>query len=544
MKSKYSHGGNYPPSRPNALEAIDIVGRFDYLFPAQAADPDCLLDATDTDATIAALKALGNAMIEPSDTPAEDSNIPPIYTYWGQFIDHDITASDFGTLGSPTVFEDSFSPADPNDVKSIVKNRRRPILDLDSIYGDGPDGEAAHFYDGQKFKIGTCTDIGSTPDPQLGLMRDLPRHPNDTAGVVFSPDNEPSPKQAVIGDGRNDENLIIAQFHTGMLRFHNAVVDWVEANEGLSGRDAFWRANQLTRFHYQWLVVHDYLRSITQPGLVDKVLYGDNRFFTPPVGDVFMPLEFAGAVYRFGHSQVRGRYDWNVNFGRPDGVPGSSNRATFDQMFIFTGGGDFFGLPTLPTNWIADWPKMTDHNSPFKDRFARKIDTNLAIFLNNLFKDVAETDKMLDEQNLPALTAMQREIVKHLAVRNLLRGYLLSLPTGQHIADAMGVARLSSAELQQNNAQAVNDALAAGGFLDRTPLWYYILKEAEVRADGNALGDVGGRIVAETLVGLLKADANSFVNAQWTPSRGVKFANGDPITTILDVFKFAGTAVQ
>ncbi len=531
MKFKYSHGGSNSASQEGAgaLEAINIVGRFDYLFPALAADPDCLLDSTDTDATIAALKALGEAMIEPSDTVDADSNVPPVYTYWGQFIDHDVTASNFGSLGSPTVFDDSFSPADPADVTTIVKNLRRPILDLDSVYGDGPDGEAAHFYDGQKFKMGTCTDIGSTPDPILGLERDLPRGAD---------------KAAIIGDGRNDENLIVAQFHTGMMRFHNAVVDWVEANEGLSGREAFWRANQLTRFHYQWLVAHDYLRNMTLPGLVDKVLYGDNRFFTPETGDVFMPLEFAGAVYRFGHSMVRGRYDWNVNFGRPDGNPGSTNRATFDQMFIFTGGGDFFGLPTLPTNWIADWPKMTNHHSPFKDRFARKIDTNLAIFLNNMFKDVAETNAELDDAGLARLTAMQSEIVKHLAVRNLLRGYLLSIPTGQHIADAMGVARLSSAELQQNNSQAVNDALAAGGFLDRTPLWYYILKEAEVRADGNALGEVGGRIVAETLIGLLKADANSFINASWTPASGVKFANGDPITTILDVFKFAGTAVS
>ena len=526
----FKHGGFHPPQAESRslTESMDIVGEFRYLFPEQAKNPDCLLPVDDTAAVIEALKALGETMIEPTDTPPNDSNIPPVYTYWGQFIDHDVTASDFSRVAPADIIQDSFTPLAPDVVTANVFNRRRPVLDLDSLYGDGPDGAAAHLYnaDGTHFIIGTCTNIGdeSTPNPSLGLERDLPRDANG---------------MAIIGDARNDENLLVAQFHTGMLRFHNAIADWVADREGLTGRDLFWRANTLVRHHYQWLVVNDYLETITMPGTVGKILYGEQRFYNPDSNAIFMPLEYAGAVYRFGHSQVRGTYDLNQNFGRPDPInnPNINFPASFAQMFTFTGGGGMSGLPTLPNNWIADWDRLCNHNSPFPDRFARRIDTNLAIFLNNLFKSVAEAEALMP------LTAMQRSIVKHLAVRNLLRGYLLSLPTGQCVADAVGVARLSSAELQQGNSQAVNDALTNGGFLDRTPLWYYILKEAEIHANGNALGEVGGRIVAETQIGLLKADSNSYLNRSWNPSMGVKFANGDPITTIYDLFRFAGTAI-
>jgi hypothetical protein len=124
------------------------------------------------------------------------------------------------------------------------------------------------------------------------------------------------------------------------------------------------------------------------------------------------------------------------------------------------------------------------------------------------------------------------------------RGYLLSLPTGQSMAQAMGVPVLSETELRQNNSDAVNAALEQGGFLQRTPLWYYVLKEAEVRANGNSLGDLGSRLVCETIIGLLVNDRNSYLNQRggWDPSEGVKLDNGDPIVTIRDFLTFAGVA--
>jgi hypothetical protein len=136
----------------------------------------------------------------------------------------------------------------------------------------------------------------------------------------------------------------------------------------------------------------------------------------------------------------------------------------------------------------------------------------------------------------------QHLILKRLAVRNLLRGYQLALPTGQAVAEALGVAPLTEEELRRNNSDAVNTALTEGGFLETTPLWFYVLKEAEARANGNFLGEVGSRIVVETLIGQLRADPESYLNQEggWSPEQGVLLDDGEPIVTIKDLFRFGG----
>lgn len=144
-----------------------------------------------------------------------------------------------------------------------------------------------------------------------------------------------------------------------------------------------------------------------------------------------------------------------------------------------------------------------------------------------------------DDTNKPI-----RLLLRFLAQRNLLRAYLLSIPTGQSVANAMGVAPMTDDELRQNNSDAVNAALEQGGFLQRTPLWYYLLKEAEVRANGNSLGELGSRLVCETIIGVLVNDRSSYLNQRggWDPSEGVRLDNGDPIVTIRDFLKFARVA--
>jgi hypothetical protein len=351
-------------------------------------------------------------------------------------------------------------------------------------------------------------------------MRDLPR----------------IDKTAQIGDARNDENLIVAQFHTAFLRFHNAVVDWVGANEkGYHKDDAklFERARQLTRWHYQWLVVHDYLETVTTNGTVDRLLYGGLKHYAPREQGVFMPLEFSVAAYRFGHSMVRAEYDYNRNFGRGSLV---LPRASFELIFQFTGGG--FPVPflgqgdTLPFNWIIEWDRFIDKGDAFPDRFARKIDTRLAPPLTT----------MINQGNQDGLGMDIRALLKHLAKRNLLRGYLLSMPTGQAVASAMGVTPLTEGEILQGNGAALNQILMDNGFIERTPLWYYVLKEAEVRVNGNSLGELGSRLVAETIIGLVENDPDSYRNQQggWDPSKGVRLPNGDPVVTIGDFLRFAG----
>jgi hypothetical protein len=564
-------------------EEILFVTPFDYLFLDLATDPAAHLPA-DNPAKIAAivagLKALGDAMVEDSLAPGEgplqstgNSTIPPVYTYWGQFIDHDLTANTDRDAEVSNITKQDLAPLPPAFVVRNLKNLRQPTVNLDSVYGDGPTfdpsnpTQAGRMYDGIKLRVGKVAknpdplpDPGNPPirgepiPPERDDLRDLPRIGVLIGEGVVKEEDFPEKLRgqtnfknlAFIADARNDENLIIAQFHTAVLRFHNAAVDWVKTNEpkdyrGYERSDSqlFERAQQLTRWHYQWLVVNDFLKTITVAGIADNILLGGPKHYAPRNGEPYMPLEFSVAAYRFGHTMVRAAYDHNRNFGRPGNVISS---ASFNLLFLFTGNGSppfGGGTDVLPFNWIIEWDRFVDKGSLFPDHFARKIDTRLAPPLRN----------MVNQGNDPSLAPDIKAILKRLARRNLLRGYHLSIPTGQSVAAAMGVTPLSENELRLGNSGPLNQVLEDNGFLQQTPLWYYVLKEAEVRANGNSLGELGSRIVCETIIGQLLNDLESYLKQQggWDPSKGVKLPNpgGDPrdgnlIVTIRDFFRFAG----
>jgi hypothetical protein len=524
------------------IEADAVTTPFGYLFESIKNDPAAHLPADDPAAVVLALKTLGSALLEdvpPNDDPfGEEGNstIPAVHTYLGQFIDHDLTANTDRRNELGNVSDEDLKPVAPEEVVEKLRNLRLPQLNLDSVYGDGPtfpggpSTAAADQYDGILLKVGTVALVPDSGRPISGdriplesdLTRDLPRGADG---------------KAIIGDGRNDENLIVAQLHTAFLRFHNATVEWVRKYEPEAHADdqaLFARAQQLVRWHYQWIVVNDFLPTIALPGVVDQVVVEGNKLFEKRNGEVYMPLEFSVAAYRFGHSMVRGAYDFNRNFGRP-GVNLPSAR--FSLLFIFTGGGGFLGqTKVLPFNWVIEWDRFVERDPRFPDHFTRKIDTKLApplFSMANEVKGLGETTP--DEIRI-------RDILERLAVRNLLRGYQLSLPTGQAVAGLLNLTPLSSADLQKDNSEAVNAALAAGGFLERTPLWYYVLKEAEVRAGGNSLGELGSRIVAETIVGQLRNDSDSYLSQEhpWTPEQGVRLPDGESVRTVKDLFRFAG----
>jgi hypothetical protein len=533
------------------LELAEVSTPFDYLFDDLAAQFPAQHLPGDPAAVTAALKALGEALAEPAPPRGEElqatgnSTIPAVYTYWGQFIDHDITANTDRQNTVTDLTDDDLTPLEPEVVRRDLRNLREPALNLDSVYGDGPTFEggpetaAADMYDGIALRLSEVAEGEGIPGdhiPTLGdNLRDLPR----------DSDQELPEDQAValIGDGRNDENLIVAQFHVAFLRFHNAVLEWARYNAGYpqDDQELFDRVRNLVRWHYQWLVVHDYLKTVTLPGIVDKVLLGGNKHFRPRYGEVYMPLEFSVAAYRFGHTMVRGFYDYNRNFGRnKDGGPGVVIPfAPFELIFAFTGSArpepfDGRGTTVLPFNWVIEWGRFVDKGDSLADHFARKIDTQLAPPLFDMINQITKDDEALPEP--------VKDILKRLAVRNLLRGYHLALPTGQAVASALGVAPLTEEQLQRGNSDAVNDALTDGGFLQATPLWFYILKEAEVRANGNSLGEVGSRIVVETIIGQLRADPDSYLNQDpvWSPEQGVLLPDDEPIVTIKDLFRFAG----
>lgn len=509
---------------------------FNYLtVDPKAPDPKAFLPNGNPARVIKLLKALGTAMIEGADHAQGNSCIPTVYTYLGQFIDHDITAGtdrrlpDTLQVLSNDIIKGVFEPVDPGDLvgEKGIENLRLPELDLDSVYGDGPDDEetqkAGIFQDDNMLlKVGEVAlgDSELIPNPHLDqpMNRDLPRK----EGRPF----------AEIADGRNDENTIVAQLHVAFLRFHNEVATTLRQR---NDRIAFQQVRQLVCWHYQWLVVNDYLRTICKHSIVDQWLCTNKCFFVNEETR-FVPLEFSAAAFRFGHSMVRPSYDFNMNFGR--GQNPIAMRAAFHQLFKFTGlKGDLDHINRLRGRWIIDWERFTDHYSPYQDRYARKIDTNLAMPLSEIPKDNSNSTMSEDEMT------MVITIEKHLAQRNLLRSYLLSIPVGQHVAACFGIEPLKRNELIPHNNPHVKSVLEAdnGLLLAKTPLWYYVLREAEVQTGGNSLGELGSVLVAGTIINLLKADSTSYLFNKWDPSCS-PLPTKRPLVTMMDLFRFANVA--
>ena len=421
------------------------------------------------------LIALGLAM-EDSPVLYDHPQLPAGYTYFGQFLDHDITRDKTAGLptGELTVEE--------------IEQGRSPALDLDSVYGRGPVLEAKHLYENDKvrLRIGSTTGAGDSGRPETRrLPNDLPRG-----------DNPAKPLAATIGDPRNDENLAVAQTHLSFLKLHNVVSAQLAAS-GYQGCALFDRARKLVTLHYQWIVLHDFLPRIIDPEVLNHVIVSGRQFFEVKDGEApTMPIEFSVAAYRLGHSMIRDVYNWNR----------ITTQAGLFDLFTFAGlTGDMGGLPTLPSTWPIDWRRFYDFGHalghaprPPMNR-TRSIDTGLALNLQNLpgFKDMGH--------------------MASLAVRNLLRGRLLGLPTGQDVANAMRVGGLTPAQVCQGSHEKI---IKDYGFDTHTPLWYYVLKEAEVLTGGERLGPVGSRLLAETFVGLIEGSRHSILtpeNRYWRP---------------------------
>jgi Animal haem peroxidase len=375
--------------------------------------------------------------VKDSDVAFDNPDIPAGYIYFGQFVDHDMTLDK-----TPLTYR----LQDP----MAMRNYDTPWFDLGSVYGKGIQG-SPELYDPARH--------GYLKVWQHDDLADLPR---DEVGAAY------------LGDPRNDENLIVAQLHTVFIRLHNKFMD-----QGMT----FFQARRETRWHYQWLIVNDYLPRIVGKPLVSSLIKRDGtiKFFgtlykpenpTNP----YMPIEYSGAAYRFGHSMIRAEYEMQDGHTVP--------------IFGADGYEDLRGNRPIPANLWADWNYFFDIPGlePPDDRnMARLIDTQLSLPLFTLPSTVvAPTDK--------AIIA--------LAERNLLRGKRLGLPCGQDVAAAMGITPLTNQQL----------GLKQPGWGGKAPLWYYVLKEAEIVNKGKRLGPVGGRIVAETILGIMALDPESYFN--------------------------------
>ena len=437
-------------------------GRFSRMFrrlrPAPALPDDVLQGLAEQMRDTGAPTSGWGGTVDTGDNPS----IPAGYTYLGQFIDHDIT------------FDPQSSLDRENDPDALV-DFRTPRFDLDSVYGSGPADEPFQYTaNGTRMLIGA----NQTGDADL---------PRNTQGV------------ALIGDPRNDENTIVGQLQLLFLQFHNEVADQLDAEGTIAPELRFEEARRLTRWHYQWVVVEDFLRRICGDDLLNALWRRDptsglpeihTRFYLPTKRP-YMPVEFSVAAYRFGHSMIRGIYNLSdVVTDRPIFISGA-----LPDPFA-----DLRGFRPLPRQWTVDWHKFfpVDGATP---QPARRIDSKLSVGLFDL-PDAGGS----------------------LAFRNLKRGQALGLPSGQDVAAAVHAQHVfSGAEL---------------GAPEPTPLWFYILKESELANGGERLGPVAGRIVAEVLLGLLRGDSQSFYSQQptWTPT--LPDADGDGKFTMPDLVKF------
>ncbi len=332
---------------------------------------------------------------------------------------------------------------------------RSPRANLEPLYAGGPTG-APYLY--------------SRADPSKLLENegDLPRNQE---GV------------ALIGDPRNDVHVFMSQLQVGFIRAHNLLVDRLR-EDGFADADLFDEARRALTWHYQWLIVNEFLPVLVGSDLVDEIVETGARFYHPD-GTPFIPLEFADAAYRYGHSQIRQLYQLQ---------PHGPLHPVFPDLIGFGPVGDH----------RVDWSLLFDVEGRPRAQRAKPIDGRLPRSLIDLPQAV--TGQVDDEA------------YRSLAARDLVRGQATGLPSGEAVARLIGADALNEEDL----------GLRRHGWKGDTPLWLYILLESSSRHDGDRLGEVGGRIVAEVLIGVIAADPESYLANEpgWVPTlaaRGERF---------------------
>ena len=410
------------PARDHCLgpsRSIDVGDRYGRMFPDL---PPLLVDEE-------ALLALGvSGGVCDGGSACVDGKGAAGWPVFGQFVAHDITAD-----RSPLTLK-----ADPEG----LRNFHAPRANLEPLYGGGPAGEPYLYTrdDPAKFLLGAAHD-----------------HPRNAEGI------------ALIGDPRNDVHFFAARLHTAFVRAHNGIVDRLR-EDGVPDPQLFEEARRATTWHYQWILLEDYL-----PRIADDA--GRERRLYTPDGPATIPLEFADAAFRYGHAQIRDTYRL-VEHGK--------------ELRLFP---DLVGF--RPNESELDWAALFDLPDRRCWQPAKRIDGTLA--------------RSLIELPLAITGAVDVDAYHSLAARDLQRGQMLGLPSGEAVAREIG-------------AEPVDGGLGWDG----TPLWYYIL----VESDGERLGPVGATIVGEVLRGIVELDPESYlaVDPSWRPTLpavGESFGLGD-----------------
>jgi hypothetical protein len=415
------------------------------------------------------LSLLATTMLDPNARgPINGSKVPSGMTYFGQFVDHDLTLDETSQLGTPANI-------------NTLPNTRTSFFDLDNVYG----------VNNQFLNALGLFDIGVNANGE----EDLPRTAN---GI------------AVLADARDEENLIISQFQLAFLKFHNRVFADITANRAnrrltLAQRIAL--AKRTVVNHYQWLVLRDFLPSICGKYYARLFTAAGVPIISPQIRAMYpnMSIEFSGALYRMGHSMVRDAYYVNKNF---DVFPIFS--PTLPPPLITAP--DLRGFMPLPSNFTIDWSMF--FAMPFTKGFqvSERFDTSINQTLYNLPISVASTAS--------------------LAERNLLRGKTYGLPSGQDLARAFGLPESEILTRTKGNMiiQTQNMPIITDNdlnhletiFGDATPLFYYGLKDNHVNGNGEHLGPLSAKVIGETMLILMLNNPTSILNAanRFTPAAG------------------------
>jgi hypothetical protein len=454
------------------------------------------------------LEALGGyevvdgALVGPllGDTETEDADVPAGMAFFGQFIDHEIT------------FDPTSSLERREDPKAL-RNFRTPALDLDSMYGAGPEVRP-FLYDGDD-PDGAKLITG----PPAGIP---PTDESATRAARFGATDVQRNRQgdALIVDPRNDENLVISQLLLAFLKFHNRVVDYVRSGDGHHliepEEDVFEAARRLVRWHYQWLVLHEFLPSVCDNTVLDDVFANGRQYFLDPDDPVAIPVEFAVAAYRYGHSQIRDTYTVNGGAEVVPFFPGPAPEEML-KMAAETGethlppgvmeaetGRHLNGFRPVPDDLVVEWKHFFDHRPDGEG--------------------TAQPGGRIDAALPPALHLLPfvEEGPRSLPVRNLRRGKALGLPSGQALARAMGIDPIDNDDLPLGDGRSFGEYLRSvhRGADVAAPAWLYVLAEADRQNDGHRLGALGSRIVGEVIHGLVDADDRTFVTEEpeWRPT--------------------------
>jgi hypothetical protein len=446
------------------------------------------------------IQSITNPAVFSPNNP-DNPNMTAGVTFFGQFLDHDVTL-------------DPRSPLLERSNPKKITNFRTAAFDLDSVYGSGPE-ESPELYDVSSGEIKLR--VEPIPDSELvsrkGAIRfDLPRDAYNNA---------------IIADSRNDEHVILAQFHLAVLRFHNAVIDHLRKDPSHADQSAeriFKMAQRQVRWHYQWIILHEFLPLTIGQERVDDILQKGLRFYRVDDDsddrhdrrskDPKIPIEFSVAAYRFGHSQIRPSY--RLNFGPTGGSPFFAFIFDDTQDPNNPDPNDLRGGKRAPRRFV-DWQTFFNFGDG-NFRPNKKIDGKLSSVL-----------MLLPGSRGPA-PGLPADGVQSLPSRSMMRHVNLGMPSGQAIARRMGIPALTPAQL---------DMLKPFDMERSTPLLFYIWKEAELMENGLRLGPVGSRIVGEVFIGLLKADDTSYLAARpnWTPVLPSATPGEFRIT---DLLKFAG----